>query len=442
MAFSTQILPQLQSKQHVKRWVVGFSGGLDSSVLAYMVHQWVASGALAQPLHLIHINHQLSPLATDWQRHCEQYAKVWGVTIEVVRVSVSADKHGIEAAARVQRYQAFEQLLSAGDCLLLGHHQNDQAETLLLRLLRGAGVLGLGAIPADRQVGRHPLLRPLLTISREQLHRYAAKHQLSWVDDDSNQSLAFDRNYLRHQVLPPLVERWPSTIKQLQKTAGIMQETQLLLTDLATLDLLQADEQNERWGVSIDCRVLSVLSRPRQDNLLRYWLAQHQFALPEQAQLQQLHQQLLMGEPTHTQAVICWSGVELRRFNDRLYLSSVLPAFADPGVCTWDIRRPITVAGNHLSVTPETQGGLHLPDGSCEVRWRRGGERCCPEGRAHSQVLKKLLQEYQLETWLRDRVPCIYVDNHLAAVGDLWVCRDFVAPKGLPGYRLHWDICP
>ncbi|MBX2808546.1 MAG: tRNA lysidine(34) synthetase TilS [Cellvibrionaceae bacterium] len=444
-SLQSHMLAQMQAKPEIKRWWLAYSGGLDSTVLLHVAVWANRQLRTPRPLCAIHINHQLSPQADQWQRHCQRQAQALGIALEVHRVSVELRGQGVEAAARQARYQVFRALLAADDALLTGHHQQDQAETLLLRLLRGAGVLGLGAMAAWRPLGAACLWRPLLNIEQVRLHDYAVEHGLCWVEDHSNQSLDFDRNYLRHRLLPLLSQRWRQAVAQLAKTAERLQASQQLLDDLAALDLQQVHRRQARWGCSIDAERLCGLSRERINNLLRFWCVQAAVALPDSRQLAQIHRQLLAPSCAHT-AAVQWGPVSLRRFQQRLYLLSGLPDFSPAAsAIPWDIAQPLQLPGGtclqaSMAVVSAQTGidAAKVKPFRCEIRWRSGTERCRPAGRARTQTLKKLLQEYALETWLRDRIPLLYIDNQLAAVGDLWVCADFAAEPGAQAYFLQW----
>ncbi len=436
---------------------LAYSGGLDSSVLLSLLAQLAPS--LAIPVTALHVDHGLSANAGDWRAHCESVCHQLKVGFESHSVTVNSRGQGLENAARQARYRVFEQSLPKGGLLLTAHHLNDQAETLLLRLMRGAGPKGLAAMPASRPLGRGHLLRPLLDISQQQLRDYAEACQLRWVDDDSNVDLNFSRNYLRHKVMPLLEQRWPDFSGRWQQAAQLCRQTDQLADQWAEQDLALADEQPERLGFSLSLPLLESLSEARRSQLWRYWLCLRGADSPSQSQLQQLEQQLLVGR-RDAEPQVSWGKTLLRRYRQRLYL---LPAQL---LSCRDLEVADEASPEHLCPVPEQS--LNLPRGGCfrlsaagddgglalrlpvsspwQLRYRRGGERCRPSDRQHSQSLKKLLQEYGVEPWLRDRLPLLYVDGELAAVGDYWVCQGFaLADESVdPGsaaidyYRLRW----
>ncbi len=403
-------------------WWVGFSGGLDSTVLLHALVQL----NLPVSVRALHINHQISPHANSWQRQCEQFCQQLGVSFFAEKVQVINSGKGIEDAARAARYQVFERYVDSGDCLLTAHHGNDQAETILLRLLRGAGPRGLAAIGSARQLSSGgKLIRPLLQFSRAGLEAYACEQKLPWVEDESNQDDHYDRNFLRNQVMPLLQHRWPALIRKCQQTADLCAQQENLLDEFAKQDMEQANPRSERMGRSIDLLWLKSLSSARRQNLLRYWLRQSGCDLPEVVHLQQLEIQLFNAREDAS-VEIAWGEYSLRPYQTRLFL---LPAVLPPMIL--DLVQLSAPENNSASYLRADIPNLH-------IRFRSGGERCKPAGRAHSQTLKKLLQEYHLEPWLRNSVPLLYSGDQLVAVGDLWICEGYVAPSGGAAVKPVW----
>lgn len=271
---SIHLRQAMQPWRTAPAWRIAFSGGLDSSVLLHLLADWARHEDLP-PLSAIHVHHGLQPAADAWPEYCAQFCARLDIPLEVVRVQV-APGASLEQAARRVRYAAFAERLGSGEVLLGAQHRDDQAETLLLRLLRGAGVRGLAAMPASRPLGQGSLVRPLIDCSRAELQAYAQSHGLAWVEDPSNADERFSRNFLRRQVMPLLAERWPQMTASLARSASHLSEAQQLLDELAEMDLLAAR------GVcalpwlplpSLDLSAVTALSDARQRNLLRHWLA-------------------------------------------------------------------------------------------------------------------------------------------------------------------------
>lgn len=430
----TALAASLEPCRHGRRWWIAYSGGVDSHVLLHLVVALARAGG-CPPLTALHINHQLNPRAPAWAEHCRRVCRALGVELRVIPVEVDrAGGQGLEAAARAARYAAFARLLGEDEWLLQAHHADDQVETLLLRLLRGAGLAGFAAMPATRALGRGRLLRPFLRTPRPELLAYARSQGLSWIHDDSNDDPRFDRNFLRHRVVPAIAGRWPAYRDTLGRASGQAAEAEALLRDLAQLDLAAAGR-----GAVLDVTACRALSPARRRNLLRHWLRERDLPPPSRAQLDQALSQL--GAVSDAEVCVSWPGAELRRFRNGLYALAPLPAVAATDT-PWHPPQALSISGmGTLRAHPAVGQGLRA-DRDYRVRNRRGGERCKPSGRAHSQTLKKLLQEAGIPPWLRDRLPLLYCEDELAAVGDLWVCAGYESGAGLPGWKLEWSLLP
>ncbi len=414
---------------------VALSGGLDSVVLLH------ALGALRgelPPLGAIHVHHGLSPNADMWAEFCARLCRSLDLPCTVVRVDARpAPGESREAAARAARYRALTAALGPGEVLLSAHHQDDQAETLLLMLLRGAGVAGLAAMPVERPLGQGRLARPLLGLSREALHAYATAHGLSWVDDESNLDTGYDRNFLRHAILPRLRERWPSAPRALTRSAAHLAEAKELLAEMA-----EADRGRCLGSVTgtLSIAALQRLSAARRRNLLRHWLGGQGVTSPDTLHLRRIEQELLSARPD-AEPRVGWRGGEVRRYRDDLFaFAAALPPV--PAVTlAWSLERPLPLPAGlgTLVAEPALGQGIALERlGRVTVGFRHGGERCRPQGRAHSQVLKKLLQEAGIPPWERERMPLLFIDGALAQVGDHWTCAPFAAAAAVPGRIIRW----
>lgn len=410
----------LASYGDCRRWLVAYSGGLDSTVLLHALAQLESR----PPLCALHIHHGLQPDADAWQAHCEATCAALGLVCHSLRVQVEPDGDGPEAAARRARYRAFEDFLQPGDLLLQAHHLDDQIETRLLRLLRGTGVEGFRGIPDYRPLGQAALLRPLLTLPRPELEAYAREQALNWIEDPSNADTRFDRNYLRQRVLPLIAERWPAYRQALQRFSGHLAEGQVL-------PVADVQRQADSPRPVIDLDALRALDEAGRNRALRHWLAPR---VPSAAQLREIQRSLLWSA-VDAEPVFELGDLQLRRFRDRLYQTE-LGAFDPDFIADWDFQAPLVIPGAGVLRAERCERG-GLAASRVRVSLRRGGERCRPAGRAHSQTLKKLLQDYDVPPWLRDRLPLIYSEaGELAAVADLWVCEGFNGPGG---WRLCWQ---
>src|SRR5476651_1393969 len=271
---SAKLLLNLSPWRNATTWRIAFSGGLDSAVLLHLLAHLAKTESLPV-LSAIHVHHGLQAVADAWPQHCQSICDALGVPLKIIRVQVKPGA-SLERAARDARYDAFRAATRVNEMLLTAQHRDDQAETLLFRLLRGAGVRGLAAMPAQRPLAGGYLVRPLLDVSRADLETYAREQQLTWIEDPSNADSRFSRNYLRHHVFPRLTERWPQAVSTMARSAEHLSEAQGLLDELAQMDLLAASQPSMfPWLAlpSLALEPLCALSEARQRNALRHWLA-------------------------------------------------------------------------------------------------------------------------------------------------------------------------
>jgi tRNA(Ile)-lysidine synthase len=417
----------------VERLVVGFSGGMDSHVLLHALAKCREVVGTGPQIHALHIHHGYSGNADDWEVHCREICDELGVGYSMLHIQVETSGDGWEAAARAARYQAFEQFTSADDLLLLAHHLDDQVETILFRLFRGTGLKGMAGMPVSRKIGQTRLVRPLLDFSRDQLGAYAVRHGLIWIEDESNTDQEFDRNYLRHNLVPVIDSRWPAYGRTISRLAHTARADYQLLQELARLDL--AVLTTGRPDV-IDLNQLRRLEIHRQRNALLHWIEQQVPASPSHGQLEELLIQLNVERPDAEQ-LISWSAAEIRVYSQQAYLMRPLPEIDRDFL--WNPRTSKSACGRTLSATEVNGHGLRDDGGFLSVRFRKGGERCHPAGRVGSHPLKKLFQELQVPPWERDRVPLIYREDNLVAVAGLFVCEGEIAASGEGGLDLRWQ---
>ena len=412
----------------IQNLILAYSGGVDSHVLLHLLatHRHTLAG---RTLAAVYVDHGLQPASLQWGCHCEQTCQHLGMDFKVIRVNARPQPgESPEAAARRARYQALENLLGAQDALLTAHQRDDQAETLLLQLLRGAGIHGLAAMPVVAPLGEGWLLRPLLNSERTEILAYARFHGLQWIEDTSNVNRELDRNYLRHAILPLLKARWPATTATLSRSARWCAEAATLLDELADTDLAQAATAS---SACLDILILRTLDEKRQGNALRRWFRRLQLPAPTANQLHHILQDAIAA-PRDRQPLIHWPGGEVRRYRDRLFAMAPLPPH-DPGrvfPLTPETSELLVPGIGRLRLYKVRGKGIRLAalaGAALTVRFRRGGERLRPAGCSHSQELKKLLQEAGIPPWERDRLPLFYVNERLTAVTGLWIGAEFMA---------------
>lgn len=412
------------------RLCLGYSGGLDSTVLLHLLAG--LRRLLDFRLTAVHVHHGLSPHADDWAAVCQTACDRLGVPLDVHRVRVVADGQGLEAAARAARYAVLGG--QPVDFILVAHHRDDQAETLLLRLLRGTGVHGLAAMAEDRALAESRLLRPLLDVARDDLLRYARRHGLTHIDDESNADQSLTRNWLRGKMLPEIEARFPACREVLARTAARLTESAALLDDLARLDMASAAQGN-----SLDLAVLSGLAAARARNVLRYWLREQVAVTPSEAHLETLLSQLLTAGPDR-QPVWRFGGKVLRRHRGRASLVADLgPA---EGQWLWRGEPELILADQGRLVFLATVGeGLaadKLPAAGCTVRWRGGGEKLRPDCRRPRRTLKNLLREAGLAPDERLRLPLLLIAEQPVWMAGIGVDCAFRAGPGEAGWLISW----
>jgi tRNA(Ile)-lysidine synthase len=410
------------------RYVIAFSGGLDSTVLAHALAQCSDVPVLA-----IHIDHALQTDSANWSEHCAQIAAALEIEFLSLSVNVQLESgKGPEASARDARYAALHAELNAGDWLLSAHHREDQAETLLLNLIRGSGPAGVAGIGNIRRFGAGWLVRPMLNVDRADILQHASDQGLQWIEDPSNTDRRFDRNFLRHEVLPRLKERWPDIATRLQRSAGHAGEASQLLIELAAIDLESLGSRAARLPID----GLAELSAARQRNVIRFALRGLGLSTPTAVQVDRILNEVIPAR-LDAQPLVSWPGAAVRRYRNGLYL---LPENLAEAIETTPLqgeKLELGVglgtlhfeSGADIGISPEL-----LSDG-LTIKPRVGGEKFQPQGQSHTRKLKKLLQEEGVVPWMRDRLPLIYSGERLVAVGDLWLAEDTVAR---PGVAVSW----
>ncbi len=460
-------LPQMIAAQLPPRGglVVGLSGGMDSVVLLHALRTCLATERM---LRAIHIHHGLQAAADEWEQFCRELCRQWRIPLEVIRVSVAKSAAGLENRARIARYDAFARHLRRGEVLLLAHHLDDQLETVLLRLSRGAGPRGLSGIPSRRRLGEGALIRPLLHCAKAALRDYAEARGLRWMEDPSNLDTRFDRNFCRSQVLPLIAQRWPDYRQSWQRSRVLLAESGELLDDLARLDLLHCAAEGDaadrgtaaRFGTVTDYReeesapsevrvgtemrreaaplILRIdrlrdLSPARRRNVLRHWLALFG-AVADWRKIHALADNLPARE-TEAGGAVDFPGLRLRRYQGRLHLLPELtPLDAQTRIPWHPAREPeLALSGNGLLRAIPTDGA-GLADKRYEIRYRRGGETC-RLGNRPRKTLKKILNEAGIPPWLRERLPLLFTDGELAAIPGVGTAAKYAAN---PGYHIEW----
>lgn len=415
----------LSDHPHVKRFIIAHSGGLDSQVLLYLVARYFSDISLL----VLHINHNLQEQSAVWADFSLGQSR--NLSLSHQTVDVFPANHS-ENAAREARYSAFEKVVESGDCILMGHHADDQAETVLYRMLRGTGLAGMSGITPDRRLGKGYLFRPLLNLSRSDLEGVARECGLAFIDDPSNTDERYDRNYLRHQIVPALKKRWPNMLERWQKNIQIVSESNQLLESYLDGDLLELVDVTRNC---LDINSLLKIEGLKRSALLRHWLYKKTDTRVNQNQLDTIYSDVLQAQ-RDANPIYSIGRYELRRFMKQLY---IVEPHSDE--CDYEDHEThlegigeYRLSGGVLTINRESTG-LKVSAGLV-VKYRQGGERCRPLGKSHSISLKKLFQEAAVPTWLRGSWPLLFAGEELVAVPGICICEGWYSEKS--GFSLLW----
>ncbi len=419
-----------------QRLLLGLSGGLDSCVLLDLLVR--ARSRLSFQLSALHVHHGISPNADAWAKFCLDLCTDRNVPLAVIRVDVPRDcSKGIEAAAREVRYQAFD--TQECDAVVLAHHRDDQAETLLLQLMRGSGLKGLSCMAWETQhppihMRKHPVYRPLLDVSRFALDCYARENGLQWIDDESNLDLAYDRNFIRHHVLPEMEKRFPAARTTLARSASHFAEASTLLDEIAAED---ASIWVSRGRLSIEA--FHRLSEVRAKNLLRYWIRTHLPVPPSSRRLHEIYRQL-HDAAADSQVCVSLDGGQVRLFRGEAWM--VRGASGDFTGFSWSGETSLSFPGGRLNLFHTDGAGMDLAlieSKSLHFTPRVEGAVFRPDSKRPTRKLRLLFQEAGIPPWQRDATPMLFIGDRLACVPGVGVAMEFQTQPGMPGLVVEWE---
>jgi tRNA(Ile)-lysidine synthase len=421
--FIESALTQCNNPAHI---YIGYSGGVDSHVL---LHLCASITKLKDNISAVYVHHGLQAGADSWARHCEKTVASLGVGFILLRVNaVARQGESPEEAARNARYTALKSLIGANDVLLIAQHRDDQLETVLLQLFRGSGLRGLSAMPEIMPFGQGLMLRPLLTVSKRVIDEYAQAHALIWVDDPSNLSNAYDRNFLRNAVLPLLKQRWPACDKTVARSAKHCADSQAVISEF-TEELFGPIFNKTDKTLCIN--QLKLYKMTQQQLVIREWFQTLKLKMPTQAFVGRLQSEVISARED-SGPVLSGQGYCVRRYRDKLFcLKQAAPEMVRYSV--WPPGQASIGVSAHqaLSCVPSLFGisREQWQNATVVVKARSGGEKICLPGRKGHHVLKNLFQEAGIPPWKREAIPLVYLDNQLAAVGDLWISAEFYTEK-------------
>lgn len=409
-------------------------------VLLHLLH--AIAPKFSWQLSALHVHHGISSNADAWAKFCTELCANYRIPLVVERVDIAPlrGRHGIEAAARKLRHAAFAK--QPCDVVALAHHADDQSETLLLQLLRGAGVRGASAMPLFSKRDASPsLLRPLLHCSRQEILNYAAAHQLQWIEDESNADDSYPRNFLRHRVLPLLEEKFPAYRDTLARSAQHFAEASSLLDELAQQDAQTSPPLPLRESDgTLSIAALQSLTQPRAKNLLRYFLHRVGTPMPQATQLGEMLQQLLSAAEDAT-VCVTFGEWQVRRYQDKIYAMPALGKFDKQMVMPWCGEAKLYWSALNSSLQFKHAHGIgisleKLQHAPVTLRLRQGGEMLRPHSKAATRTLKNLLQEHYIPPWQRDRLPLLYCGEELVCVVGVAVAAKYQAAEEETGISI------
>lgn len=396
----------LKQIQPFTKLCLAYSGGLDSQVLLTLLIE-ARKQRPELTISAIHVNHQIHPEALQWARHCELFCLENQIELTVLNIDVPITTGNIEAKARQARYAAIENVLN-DRVLLTAHHADDQIETLLLQLLRGAGIDGLSAMPQIKPFGDSFLLRPMLETKRETILSYAESHQLHWIEDPSNQQKNFQRNFLRHKILPKLKNQFPGLEKTWLRSIKHLQNTKMIIDQLVMKKFLCLE--NIDGSLSVDS--LQSLEKILQAEVLRVWIRKLNLPLPSEAKIKNIQNELLTAR-IDANPIVTWPGAEIRRFRDKIYAMSPINQFDSRQFFLWNATTDLKIAKDLVLEKSKINFTFQ---GDLLVKFRQGGEKIKMKGELHHREVKTLFQTWRIPPWQRARIPLIYNQNKLIAI--------------------------
>jgi tRNA(Ile)-lysidine synthase len=411
------------SHKKMKSMTVALSGGIDSVVLLHLLHQLQKRQTFT--LKASHVHHGLSKNADKWVKFCEKLCTKLSIPLDVNYIKLPQKKPlGIEGEARQLRYEKL--LKSQTDLVVLAHHEDDQAETFLLQLIRGAGVKGLSSMAHFDATRR--LWRPLLNASRIDIESYAKKHKLKWIEDESNQNIDFDRNFIRSKVLPILKNRFNHIIKVISRSASHLAEAQSLLDDLAKIDL-KSHSKSTNYKHKLKVKTLEKLSNARAKNVLRFWLEINDQMMPSKDLLDELLRQVLTAKKDAELKIHLSKEFEIRRYQDEIYIVSKKQKNLKNYEIIWAGESEIILPNGQKLIFKKVKGrGINLKfldHQKLKIRNRQGGEFFKPDSKRPTKKIKQLLQESDFLPWERDFLPLFFVGEDLAFVPNFGIDMKF-----------------
>ncbi|MFK0571885.1 tRNA lysidine(34) synthetase TilS [Endozoicomonas sp.] len=430
---------------------VAFSGGVDSTVLLHLLTLLRDQGAVSK-VQAVHVHHGLSKHADQWAEHCQSVCDQWQVPLTIVRVSLENEGYGLEQAAREARYQVFVNAVKGGGCLLQGHHRDDQAETVLLRLFRGTGVDGIQGIPEQRPLGDGVLFRPLLVVPRSSIDAWAHSHNLEFIEDDSNRDERFSRNFLRQRLIPMVEDRWPGASGRLVEFAREVGQMNQSVQQETRIQLQSCIDYRPQWLLDrqplINSKALQELDTRSRKLVIREWLKMQGIQPPSRDTLKRIFREVVDARVDAEPQIKISDCLLLSRYQGMLVVLEAKTRLLSFAPMLWDWQKDSELRLGERSLvcyqgSAENFRAICLPEKPLLLKRRchiPGDEKIAIAGRKGRKTLKKWLQDYKVPPWLREYLPFIYEGEQMVAAPGLWVCEGYCSRTG-DGFSLHWQSC-
>ena len=412
---------------------VALSGGCDSMVLLHALNE--LKDELNFKLNAIHIHHGISPNADKWLSFCVNECEKIKVTHKEKKIDIQSERHlGVEGAARKLRYEALDQLRE--ETLTSAHHQNDQAETLFLQLIRGSGLKGLASMPHYHE-GRD-IWKPLLNVNRKTIKEYAELNNVLFIEDESNLDMHYDRNFLRHEIFPILSERFPHLIKTLTRSVNHIAEG-LNLTETIAKEDAKSFFSDDLSRLSL--MMTKELPKDRVINLIRWWLNKNFILMPSKKTIDNLYEQIIKIKKDNSLLIKISNKINVRAFQDELWLVKFEPLL-EPYEIIWRGEDKVLLPDQSQLIFKSVKGaGFSLEKlgaKALRIQNRIGGEKFKPSLNQPSRTLKYLLQKSKIPPWQREKIPLIFSEDTLVAVPNFGIHHEFVADDDKIGLTIEW----
>ena len=393
-------------------FLIAYSGGIDSTALLYFTKKIAIK--YNKKIHAIHVNHNLNKDSKIWEKHCIDFCKKNGIELILKNVNITLKKgDSIEEKAREARYDSIYEVMSKKTIMMTAHHLEDQSETFLYQLLRGAGAKGLSSMPELKKIKKGYHIRPFLKLSKRDLNNIIKNNNLSYIKDNSNDDTKFSRNFIRKSIFPVIEKKWPSYSETISRSAFNLSESVKLNEELAKIDIKKyLLEEDNRIGVSI-----KELESYRFNNVIRFWIKKNNYRMPSSEQIFSISNNILKAGKDKVPFFEC-SEYEIRRYNDYIEIMDPLTKHDPSVVYVWEAKKNLVISSLSINLSwknLEDRLGFEI-NKNVEVKFRKSGENI--QIGDSKKSLKDYMRENKIPPWKRERTLLIYIDKELKAVWD------------------------